>query len=229
MDRRKDVTYGSFSCDMKPNKTETHRTRLTAGGDRINYPEDVGTPTADMTLVKTFFNSVISTKDAKCVMLDVKDFYLNTHMARYEYMQLKLIDIPKEIIIEYNLREIATDDRYVYCELCKGMYGLPQAGIIAQKLLEECLAKVRYYQSKIVPGLWMHKTRNICFTLVVDDFAIKYTKKEDAQHLIDAIKKDYTITIDWDATKYIGLTVEWDYTNRKVYLRMPGYLLKALK
>ena len=46
-DRRKDVTYGSFSCDMKPNKTEIHRTRLTAGGDRINYPEDVGTPMAD--------------------------------------------------------------------------------------------------------------------------------------------------------------------------------------
>jgi hypothetical protein len=63
---------------------------------------------------------------------------------------------------------------------------------------------------------------------VVDDFAIKYTKKEDAQHLIDAIQKDYTITIDWDATKYIGLTVEWDYPNHKVYLHMPGYLDKAL-
>jgi len=63
-DRIKDVTYASFSCDMKPNKKETHRTRITAGGDRINYPEDVGTPTADMTLVKTFLNSVISTKGA---------------------------------------------------------------------------------------------------------------------------------------------------------------------
>jgi hypothetical protein len=54
-DRLKDVTYASFSCDMKPNKKETHRTRITAGGDRITYPEDVGTPTADMTLVKRFF------------------------------------------------------------------------------------------------------------------------------------------------------------------------------
>lgn len=228
IDRRKDVTYGSFSCDIKPNKKETHRMRLTAGGDRINYPEDVGTPTADMTLVKIFFNSVISTKGAKCVMLDVKDFYLNTPMERYEYMRLKLTDIPEEIIIEYNLREIATEDGYVYCEIRKGMYGLPQAGIIAQRLLEERLATVGYHQSKIVPGLWTHETRDICFTLVVDDFAIKYTKKEDAQHLIDAIQKDYTITIDWDATKYIGLTVEWDYPNHKVYLHMPGYLDKAL-
>jgi hypothetical protein len=76
------------------------------------------------------------------------------------------------------------------------MYGLPQAGIIAQELLLEHLAKVGYHQSKIIPGLWTHKTRTICFTLVVDNFAIKYTKLEDAQHLIDAFKKDYTITLD---------------------------------
>jgi hypothetical protein len=229
IERRKDVTYGSFVCDIKSNKTETHRTRLTAGGDRINYPGDVGTPTADMTLVKILLNSIISTKDAKCVMLDVKDFYLNTPMSRYEYMRIKLTDIPEEIIVEYKLREIATPDGHVYIEIRKGMYGLPQAGIIAQQLLEKRLAKVGYHQSKIVPGLWTHITRDICFTLVVDDFAIKYIKKEDAQHLIDAIKKDYTITIDWDATKYIGLTVKWDYTNRKVYLHMPGYLNKALQ
>ena len=211
-DRQKDVTYLSFSCDMKSNKKETHRTRITAGGDRINYPEDVGTPAADMTLVKTFFNSVISTKGARCVMLDVKDFYLNTPMKRYEYMRIKITDIPEEVIQHYRLLEIVTEDRYNYCEIRKGMYGLPQAGIIAQELLQERLAKVGYHQSKIVPGLWTHKTRNTCFTLVVDDFAIKYTKKEDAQHLIDALEKDYTISTDWDAAKYIGLTIDWDYT-----------------
>jgi hypothetical protein len=64
IDRRKDVMYGSFVCEFKPNKEEKHRTRLTAGGERINYPEDVGSPTAGMTLVKILLNSVISTKDA---------------------------------------------------------------------------------------------------------------------------------------------------------------------
>jgi hypothetical protein len=53
--------------------------------------------------------------------------------------------------------------------------------------------------------------------VVLDDFAIKYTSIEDAQHLINTLKQDYTITIDWDATKYIGLTLEWDYKNQKVY------------
>jgi hypothetical protein len=74
------VRYGSFSCDFKPNKEEKERTRLTAGGDRINYPRDTGTPTTDMTLFKMIMNSVISTKGARCMMIDLKDFYLNMPM-----------------------------------------------------------------------------------------------------------------------------------------------------
>ena len=214
---------------MKPNKKEEHHTRITAGGNRIICPEDLGTPTVDMTLVKTLFNSVISTKEARCIMLNVKDFYLKTPMKRYEYMQIKIMDIPEEVIEHYNFCEIVTEDGYVYCTIQKGMYGLPQAGIIAQELLQERLAKVGYHQSQIIPGLWTHKTRNICFTLVVNDFAIKYTKKEDAQHLIDALEKDYTISTDWDVTKYIGLTIDWDYEKRKVYIHRPGYLAKALQ
>jgi hypothetical protein len=56
----------------------------------------VGTPTADMTLVMILLNSIISTKDAQCVTLDLKDFYLNTPMKRYEYMHLKPVDIPEQ-------------------------------------------------------------------------------------------------------------------------------------
>ena len=117
-------------------------------------------------------------------------------MKKFEYMQLKFTAIPEEIIIEYNLHEIATEDEYVSCKIQKGMYGLPQVGLIAQELLRYCLAKVGYHQSKIIPGLWTHETRETCFTLVVDDFAIKYTNMDGTHHLINALKKDYTITID---------------------------------
>ena len=69
--------------------------------------------------------------------------------------------------------------------------------------------------------------RPICFTLVVDDFAVKYTREQDAKHLISALKENFEITIDQTATKYIGLTIEWDCENRKVHTSMPGYLSKA--
>ena len=226
--RKKDVTYGSFNCDYRPGKEEEERTRLTVGGDRINYPDDCGTPTADMTLFKIHVNSILSTPGAKCLTMDIKDFYLNSPMKRPEYMKLKITDIPEEIIQEYNLKELVTQDGYVYCEITKGMYGLPQAGILAQELLEKRLAKEGYKQSKIINGFWKHKTRPISFTLVVDDFAVKYVKEEDAEHLINTIKKYYPLKIDKKATKYIGLTIEWDYKNRKAHISMPGYIQKAL-
>jgi hypothetical protein len=84
-----------------------------------------------MTIFKIHANSIILTPKARCIMVDIKDFYLNTPMKRPEYMRIKLSDIPEEIIDEYNLRELVDEEGYVYCEITKGMYGLPQAEIIA--------------------------------------------------------------------------------------------------
>ncbi len=227
-DRTKDVTYGSFSCDFKPNKEEKYRTRRTAGGDRINFPGDCGTPTADMTLFKVILNSTISTKGAQMMTIDLANFYLNTPMPRHKFMQLKIANIPEKVIKQYNLRAIVTEDGFVYCKICKGMYGLPQLGIIAQELLEERLARVGYRQSKIIPGLWSHNKRSIIFCLVVDTFAVKYTQKEDVDHLLVVLKQDYIATKHWEATKYLGLTIQWDHIKQKVHLWMPGNVKKTL-
>ena len=62
-------------------------------------------------------------------------------------------------------------------------------------------------------GLWKHKTGPICFCLVVDDVAVKYVNQADTAHLINTIRKYYPMTVDEEAMKYIGLTMQWDYTN----------------
>ena len=59
--RRKDVTYRSFVCSVRPEKKERNRTRFVVGGDHINYPGEVATPTSDMPVAKLLFNSVVST------------------------------------------------------------------------------------------------------------------------------------------------------------------------
>jgi hypothetical protein len=43
--------------------------------------------------------------------------------------------MPDDVIEHYKLRDVATPDGYVDCEIRKGMYGLPLAGIITQELL----------------------------------------------------------------------------------------------
>jgi hypothetical protein len=228
-ERAKDVTYGLITTLIRPEKIdEPNRTRLVAGGDRVHFPGDAGTPTADLLTVKLLINSIISTDGAKFMTMDIKDFYLNTPMARYEYMRLRIADMPDDVIEHYNLRDKATPDGYIYCEIQKGMYGLPQAGIIAQQLLEERLEKHGYRQSKTTPGLWKHDTRPITFTLVVDDFGVKYVGEENAQHLLDAVRQYYKCSCDWVGERYCGITIKWDYDGRKVHLAMPGYLPKAL-
>jgi hypothetical protein len=71
------------------------------------------------------------------------------------------------------------------------MYRFPQAGIITQELLEEQLLKAGYHQSKVTPGYWKQDWQPISFTLVVDNFGIKYINKTDVNHLIQTLKQDY--------------------------------------
>ena len=227
-DRWKDMTYGRIVCDVREHKAEKNRTRLTVGGDRINYPDDCGTPTADLLTVKLLLNSVISTKNAKFMTLDIKNFYLNTPLKRYEYLRLRLDNFPEDVIAQYNLKDIVTSDGYVYIEVRKGMYGLPQAGLLAQELLEKRLEKHGYMQSKHTPGFWTHVSRPICFSLVVDDFGVKYVGEDNAKHLIKVLEEHYDLSKDWHGKKYYGLSLDWDYKKREVHLSMPGYVEKAL-
>ncbi len=71
--------------------------------------------------------------------MDIEGFYLNTPMAFYKNMQLCISLMPDNAIKHYKLTNVTTLDGYVYCKIQKGMYGQPQARIIAQKLLEERL------------------------------------------------------------------------------------------
>jgi hypothetical protein len=85
--------------------------------------------------------------------MDVKNFYLCTPMDRYEYMWLPLALIPQEIIKAYNLLELIQND-YIYMEIQQDMYGLLQAGLLANKLLQKCLVLDGYFPTKHTPGLF---------------------------------------------------------------------------
>ena len=100
------VKYGRIVCVIKPYKDETHRTRLTIGVNLTEYPGEVTTPTEYITTAKIFINSTISTPDAIFFVQTYK-LYLNTLMVCCKYMQLPLNIIPKEVIDEYNLTDIA--------------------------------------------------------------------------------------------------------------------------
>ena len=81
----------------------------------------------------------------------------------------------------------------------------------------------------MVPVFWTHNWRPVQFTLVVDNFGVKYVGEEYALHLKNTIEEKYTEPSEWDGQLYIGITIDWDYKIRQVHLSMPQYVTKALK
>ncbi len=109
------------------------------------------------------------------------------------------------------------------------MYGPPQAGILANILLEQRLSTRGYYQCRHKPGLWHHMWQAITFCLSVNDFGIKVTHIADFNHLKTELKEYYKVAVDWTGSLFCGIKLTWDYEQRHVTCSMPGYINKALK
>lgn len=193
------VSYSNFVCDYRPLKSEPYRVRMTVGGDKLDYPDETASPAASLIETKLIANSVISdhkTNNARFCSLDIKDFFLSTVMIRPEFIRIHKKYFSKKFIAAYNLSDKIAPDGYIYVKICKGMYGLKQAAILAYKQLVKNLAQHGYFPIPLTTGLWKHKSRDTVFALCVDDFGVKYTSKQNINHLIAALKQFYNISID---------------------------------
>ena len=85
--------------------------------------------------------------------------------------------LPDDIMEQFNLASLVVNG-HVMVEIRKGMYGLPQAGLLAQQRLNAHLHKFGYTKYKHTPALYTHHTCPITFTLIVDDFGIEYHSKK---------------------------------------------------
>ena len=126
----------------------------------------------------------------------IHNFYYNTPMVDFEYMKLPLSMFPQEIIKQYNLKDRVAADGYLYMEIRKVIPSIKQSGRLSSDRLTKNLASNGYTLVPHTPSLWRHHTSDLVFSLVVDDFGIKYTRKEDANHLLKDLREDYKITDD---------------------------------
>ena len=130
------VTYTRIVVDFRPQKDDPNRVRITAGGNLIVYPDELTTRTADLITTKIMWNSVLITQGARYMCIDIKNMYLVTPLDRYEYMKMLVDLIPENIMNLYNLHN-KVKNGFVYMQIQRGLYVLPQAGILANKLLRK--------------------------------------------------------------------------------------------
>jgi hypothetical protein len=145
----------------------------------------------------------------------------------YEYMVFLMSSLLQGVISKYGLDNLAVGGK-VYIKIQKGMYGLPQADILANKLLQRRLTQDGYQPTNHTHGLWTHDTRPITLSLLVNDFGIQYMGTEHAEHLKASIEKHYQVSCDWTGSAYRGLKLDRDYKHKFVDLSMLGYIKAAL-
>ena len=130
------VTYARIVVNYRTQKSDPNRVIITVGGNLIKYLFDTYTPTADLVIAKLLWNSVLSTKGTQYICIDIQNMYLQTPMQRREYMKIKVELIPPKFMKEYNPKN-KVKNGYVHMEIQKGLYCLPQVGILANKLFHK--------------------------------------------------------------------------------------------
>ena len=233
-ERGRTVSYMSMAPSLKPDASgdlTVERVRGSYGGNVTDYTGLRTANTASMVSVKTLMNAVVSDPNAKCMAADAKNFYLMTELDKYEYMSIDPAQIPQATFDKYKLATMQKTSQGNYMVRVKrGMYGLPHAGRLAMLKVTALLADAGYHECKSNKMVFKHDTRDVVFTLVVDDFLVKYVNREDAEHLMSTLEKVYVMKTDWEAKKYLGITLDWDYTSavRSVRLSMPNYVAKGV-
>lgn len=227
--KNKKVTRPRIVCAFRPEKIDNpYRTRITAGGHLLDYDGETATNSANMETVKILLNSVLSTPGARLSTLDVKMMYLESLLKDPQYMRFKLDQIPDDFQEQYNLHALADGQGYAYARIDGALYGLAEAGRIANQDMVDHLAKFGYHECKFTPGLFTHESRPIQFTLIVDDFAVKWVNREDFDHLLHSLETKYTMTCDMDGKQYVGMHLQWNYDTREVICSMNQYIQDAL-
>ena len=162
-----------------------------------------------------------------CVLTSAT-FTLRTPLDCFEYMGISLALFPQHD--QYGLTAKAKNGM-VYVEIRKAIYGLPQAAALANKLIKEQLVPKGYFEVPHTPRLWKHVCCpiDIEFTLVVDDFGIKYAGIRHADRIIRGFKSEYEISKDWKGGLYCGINLEWDYDKRALDFSMSGCIKKLLE
>ena len=232
-DQRQSTTYYNPQVKEKMKDGEkSRRVRGTFGGDRCSYDGPTSSPVADIVVIKIHWHSAISDRrnygtNTRYATIDLKDFYLGSKLPTPGWIRVHIKNIPETVLLKYDLQQYIVDSHILF-RVDGTMYGHPAAGRLSNEDLVTLLAADGYIQDPAIPCLFKHITSNISFTLVVDDFGVKFTDMADFDNLVTVLQKKYKVHIDLTGQKYIGVNLDWDYQDNTLTTDMPTVVPAAL-
>jgi hypothetical protein len=162
------------------NRLRKRRVRWTIGGDRIEIDYEVGTNTAALPTVKALFHSIVSTHS----------FMATIDIVRIDVSSIHLFTLTKPGLLPF-LRH-SHGKPFLFCDVLKTVPGLPQSGLLSQLRLVSLLTQHGFSETT-TPMLFRHHTHSTAFTLVVDDFLVRYSHPSELDHLVACLSTLYEL------------------------------------
>ena len=210
---------------LKGKKIE-RRVRGTAGGDRITFPCSVSSSTASLTCFKMLLNDIVSS-DSNFGSADATDFYLGADLPNPQSIKIYCDTFDSATLLALGftpfLQTETSGKTFVYCDILKSLYGLAISGLLSQLRLLAQLYSHDFLQTE-TPCLFRHRTRDITFALVVDDFAIRYKDIADLKYFTACLAELYHIKVHPVCVSFLGFTVVYDRVARTISLSYPSYI-----
>ena len=216
---------------MRPDGIE-FRTRLTWSKNLVVTEGPTSSSTVDLTAVKLLLNSIVSDPNARCSVIDISDFYLNSKLPTPAYLWIPVRFLPYVTRKWLGVLERPRTDKLLF-KVFNAIYGMDDAGRISQQDLINHLAPHGYHMKPHSPCIFTHETRSTVFTTFVDDFLIKSDiRTDDLNHLQKILKLKYPIKSEDDAQKYLGFTISLkrfpNHSHDRLTISMPGTVKKGL-
>ena len=95
--KNKKATYAWYVVNVRPEKYDPNRLRITVSGNRLDYFGEISIGTKSLETAKILINSVLLTKNAKFMALDISNFYIQNDLEDYQYIWFHISMIPQEI------------------------------------------------------------------------------------------------------------------------------------
>ena len=116
-------------------------------------------------------------------------------------------------------------------KIVKALYGMPEAGLLAQRDLIALLKPHGYIMSPTTPCLFTNPHTHVSFVLWVDDFLIKYKTafKHEMEAFFDILRSKYQVKVDWTGRRYLGLTIHRNRPRSSITVQMPGYIMRLFR
>ena len=144
---------------------------------------------------------------------------LETAMSRAEYMRIHYKYFSPYIISIYHIDWIIVEDEHVYINIINGVYDLNRQPLlpIINSFITWIHTAIIQWPSHLDYGPWEQEKNYLC----VDDFGVKHFRKDDADHIIESLKKHYVSSTDWEGCNHLGLTTYRNYSKTFVDILMP--------